>query len=340
MKYQPLKYWKVENKYIIVTGGLGFIGSNLIARLEQNGYDNIIVVDTFESADKWKNVAKRFNIIHFIKPNELFDFLNTNQCNVNTIIHLGAISSTVEHDVDLLINNNYRYSIELYLWCKQNNRQFIYASSASVYGSSTFFYDSDKPQDINNLRPLNAYGWSKKLIDLYIAKDCGFQENSSKVVALRFFNVYGPNEYHKETQASVMYQFYLQIKNFGQAKLFRSTISVINDGDQKRDFVYVDDCTSLIVWLLEHPEVKGIFNVGTAEARSFNSVASTLFNEMSVTESISYVDMPEEIKGQYQNYTIASIEKLRKVGYFGGFRSIDVGISEYIHILNKTDQYI
>ncbi|MCD8290232.1 MAG: ADP-glyceromanno-heptose 6-epimerase, partial [Prevotella sp.] len=313
------------DKNVLVTGGLGFIGSNLIEKLDREGY-SVILVDSFGNGEKWKNVSKRTNIIRFVKPCEIFDFMQDNEYPLNAVIHLGAISSTTESDVDLLVEVNYRLSIELYRWCRQKEIQFIYASSASVYGGDTAFDDSDDVKDINSLRPLNAYGWSKKETDLYIANDGGFGSSGSSVVGLRFFNVYGPNEYHKDAQSSVVYQFYNQVRNSGVVKLFKSTVDGIDDGEQKRDFVYVADCVELIVWLLNHKDIHGIYNVGTGEAKSFNSVASAIFKEMGLPQQVSFIEMPQNVKKHYQNYTVASLEKLRGVGYTGSFRSIYNGV--------------
>lgn len=326
--------------YIIVTGGLGFIGSNLIAKLEEFGYDKIIVIDSFGNSDKWKNIAKRNCICKVISPEDIFLILESLSESVQAIIHLGAISSTTEKDVDKLYITNYQLSVDLYVWCKQNSAQFIYASSASVYGDSKEFLDSDSVTDIHKLRPLNAYGWSKKLIDSFIANDGGFSEATNQNVALRFFNVYGPNEYHKGSQASVIYHFFNQIKNNGTVGLFKSITDLIKDGEQMRDFVYVEDCVKVIVWFLEHPNIKGIFNVGTGIPASFNDVAESIFNCLAQPKNIKYIDMPIDIQSHYQNYTIASLNKLRSAGCNETFRTIEYGIGNYIELLKQKDQYI
>lgn len=330
----------MESKYIIITGGLGFIGSNLVAKLEQEGYQNIIIADTFGSEDKWKNIAKRSNVIDIVSPDSLFQTLDTISTNLLSVVHLGAISSTTETDVDNIRETNHKLSVNLYEWCVSHSIQFIYASSASVYGALDIFEDSDNPLDVRELRPLNAYGWSKKTVDYYIANKGGFINPKSKTVALRFFNVYGPNEYHKGSQSSVVYHFFNQIEQIGKVELFKSTTEKIEDGEQKRDFVYVTDCATLICWLIKNQHVSGIFNVGTGHARSFNEVAITIFEELQKAINIEYIEMPKIIQKHYQNFTVADIKKLKGNGYPYNFRSLEEGIKDYLSILTKQDQYI
>lgn len=330
----------MESKYIVITGGLGFIGSNLVAQLEKEGYTNIIIADVFGCDDKWKNIAKRSCDIDIIHPDTLFITLDAISANLLSVVHLGAISSTTETNVDHLHEINYKLSVNIFEWCRSHSIQFIYASSASVYGVHNIFEDSDNPLDIRELLPLNAYGWSKKNVDYYIANKGGFSNPESKTVALRFFNVYGPNEYHKGSQSSVVYHFFNQIEQTGKVSLFKSTIEKIENGEQKRDFVYVADCTTLICWLIKNQHISGIFNVGTGQAKSFNEVAVTIFGELHKAINIEYIEMPKLIQKHYQNFTEANIKKLKVNGYPYSFRSLEEGIKDYINILALQDQYI
>lgn len=330
----------IKDKAIIVTGGLGFIGSNLIAALEKKGYGNIVVVDYFGCDEKWKNVAKRNNILTYINPDNLFQEIENFKHPILSVIHLGAISSTTEKNVDLVIRTNYDLSFKLYCWCSTHKISFIYASSASVYGNAISFHDSQSLRGIENLRPLNAYGWSKKIFDSKVARNNGFCNGVNQVVGLRFFNVYGPNEYHKGNQSSVILHFYNQLMADKDIKLFKSIDPAISDGEQMRDFVYVDDCTSVIIWMLEHPEVSGLFNVGTGVARSYNDVAKNVMAMLNRQYKIDYIEMPYNLITQYQNFTQAEIDKLRKVGYNEAFRPIENGIKTYINILKQREYYI
>lgn len=329
-----------KDKLIIVTGGLGFIGSNLIAELERRGYRRVTVVDTFGTGDKWKNISRRSNVEEVIHPDELDEYLRSHAEETGAVVHLGAISATTERDVDLLYSNNYLFSRRLYENCRMHDIPLIYASSASVYGSSQDFEDSDTPEKISALRPLNAYGWTKKLTDLYIASDGGFGKNTPQTVGLRFFNVYGPNEYHKGRMASVMLHFWREALENGVIKLFESTAPELADGEQSRDFVHVDDCTALICWLLEHPEVSGIYNVGTGNSVTYNKVARTIFECLGMSPDIHYKEMPADVRAHYQNHTRARMEKLEAAGYPGNFRDAGRGIRDYMKILDKEDKYI
>lgn len=329
-----------KDKTIIITGGLGFIGSNLIAALEKKGFNNIVVVDYFGCDEKWRNVANRSNIIKYINPNNLFRELEHLRQPILSVIHLGGISSTTEKDVDLIIKTNFDLSFQLYCWCKSHKISFVYASSAAVYGNARAFTDSQSSKDIESLKPLNAYGWSKKILDAKIARDNGFSNGVNQVVGLRFFNVYGPNEYHKGNQSSVIFHFYYQLIADGEIKLFKSTDPSIQDGEQKRDFVYVEDCISVIIWMIEHPDVSGLFNVGTGVARSYNDVANIVRTTSSKKNKINYIEMPNNLISQYQNFTQAELDKLRKVGYDGAFKSIEEGIKAYINILKQREHYI
>lgn len=329
------------DKKIIVTGAMGFIGSNLLAKLEHLGYTNIIAIDNFGKETKWKNVAKRTSI-EFKPIEDLFQYVTANASNIQAIIHLGAVSSTVETDVDLIIATNYTLTISLYRFCKIKSIQFIYSSSAATYGNGNKGFND--VQDFDSLRkfqPLNAYGWSKHQTDLYISRNGGFENSKNQTVALKFFNVYGPNEYHKGSQSSVIYTFYNQLNSIGKIKLFRSFDSRIQDGEQKRDFVFVEDCVDIIIWFLTHPSISGIYNVGSGQSNTFNYLAQLVSKNCKLSCKIEYIPFPNELLHKYQNYTCADIHKLREAGYQKEMTPLSTGIREYImSYLTKQDKYI
>lgn len=328
------------SKKIIVTGAAGFIGSNLLAGLENAGYDSIVCVDDFKTDQKWKNVSKRY-LVDYIPQENLYSYLNENNKEIEAIIHLGAVSTTTESDVDLILSTNYRLTLYLYNFCQINSIQFIYASSAATYGDgSNGFEDISDVQHLHKLHPLNAYGWSKNLSDLYISRMNGFTGTGSQVVGLKFFNVYGPNEYHKGAQKSVINTFFEQLISTHKMNLFKSNETGISDGNQTRDFVYVNDCVDVILWFLEHPNISGLFNVGSGVTTTFNQVAATVAKTMGIECNINYITMPESIINQYQNHTCAEITKLRDVGYQKEMTPIDKGIYDYItKFLTKQDKY-
>ena len=327
---------------IIVTGGAGFIGSNIVAELEQQGYKDIVVVDWLGSDDKWKNIAKR-ELAAVIQPEQLSEFLENHKSEIEAIIHMGAVSATTEKDVDLIIKSNFQLSWELWCFCRDNDKQFIYASSAATYGDgSSGFIDRDDLEFVNKLRPLNAYGWSKALFDRKVAREVLEKRKTPKQYAgLKFFNVYGPNEYHKGGQKSVVAHIFPQVKNDEEVKLFKSYNSQYADGQQLRDFVWVGDCAAVVMWLLKNPQVNGLFNVGTGQARSFYDLAKATWTAMNKEPKIGFKDMPEELRGKYQYYTQADLTKLRSSGYDKPMTSLEDGIRQYVqNYLNKNDPYI
>ncbi len=326
---------------IIVTGGAGFIGSNIVARLEQSGYKDIVIVDWLGCEDKWKNIAKR-ELAFIIKPENLHDFLSDHKSEIDAVIHMGAISATTEKDADLIIQSNFQLSWDLWCFCRDYKKQFIYASSAATYGDGQLgFKDDEQLEFLNELRPLNPYGWSKVLFDRKIAREVKEgRMTPPQYVGLKFFNVYGPNEYHKGGQKSVVAHIFPQVKNNTEVQLFKSYHPDYKDGEQLRDFVYVNDCVDVIIWMLNNPSVKGIFNVGSGKARSFYDLASATWNAMGRYPKISFKDMPEELRGKYQYYTKADLTKLRAVGYQKEMTSLEDGIQDYVqNYLNKDDMY-
>ncbi len=335
-----------NQKMIVVTGATGFIGSNLLYALESKGYTNIVGIDNFGTGEKWKNVAKR-SCVFFVLPDQMKDYLDIHAQDISAIIHLGGISTTTETNVDEIVRTNIQLSIYLYEYCKKYDIQFIYASSAATYGYSVndwgIFEDHQDIDSLRNLKPMNAYGWSKNCIDKYIVLDRTGKENKNQVVGLKFFNVYGPNEYHKGEQMSVIVKFYEQYQEYGKAKLFKLDNSSRMMQDRKsprRDFVYVDDCTDIMIWFLEHKENNGLYNVGTGVARTFQDVACNVAKCLEKKPEIEYIEMPESLVGQYQDYTCANIGKLRYVGYLKEMISLEDGINDYINkYLSKTDKY-
>jgi len=325
----------------IVTGGAGFIGSNIVAALEARGVGDIVVVDRLRSNDKWRNLAKR-ELADIVAPENLFAYLDANKDIVKAVFHMGAISSTVETDADLIIGNNFRLSLAIWVWCTANHVRLIYASSAATYGDgSAGFNDDITPAAQAALRPLNAYGWSKLLFDRRVAR---LVQNPKAAppqwAGLKFFNVYGPNEYHKGGQKSVVAQIYPQAEGGNPAHLFRSHNPKYPDGGQLRDFISVDDCVDVMMWLLDNPQASGLFNLGTGKARSFADLAATVYRALGKEPYIKYVDTPAEIRPRYQYFTEAKIARLRAAGYVRPFTSLEEGVTRYVQkYLHAADPY-
>lgn len=321
----------------LVTGATGFIGSNLLYAMQQNGYNDIVAVDDFGTGAKWRNIAKR-GALRFILPSQLDGFLAAHAEEVNAILHLGAISSTTETDVDKIVVNNFQLTVSLFEFCIGHNIPLIYASSAATYGAGEHgFVDRDDLLFISSLQPLNPYGWSKNSVDKYLASKLNKTTNIPQVVGLKFFNVYGPNEYHKGMQMSVVRHFFEQYRQTGKVRLFKSYRNDCADGEQRRDFVWVGDCVSVMLWMLEHPQVNGLFNVGTGHATSYNTVAQSIAHSMGIEPKIEYIDMPDSVRNQYQYFTEADLTKLRSVGYDKPFMSVPEGVDAYVKGFLATD---
>ena len=325
-----------------MTGGAGFIGSNLVAGLEAAGIGPIVVCDQLGDGDKWRNLAKR-RLYDIVPPAELFTWLDAAERPIAGVFHLGAISATTARDADAVVATNVRFSQRLWQWCVEHRVPFIYASSAAVYGDGALGFDDDESDEaLGRLRPLNLYGWSKLLFDRWAMQEraTGKREAPPQVVGLRFFNVYGPNEYHKGGQQSVVPQFHKQIADTGRACLFRSARPDVADGDQRRDFVYVDDCVDIMLWLFRNASVNGIYNVGSGVARSFRDLAETVFGALGMAPQIDYVDLPEAVRAQYQYFTQARVDRLRAAGYNEDYASLDDGVTRYVEgYLAATDRY-
>ena len=310
---------------ILITGGAGFIGSNLINSLISKDLSEIVSVDDKNCINQSYFVNKNFSQI---LPKELNSFLKKNKKKIKTIVHLGAITSTTERNVKLIIENNLELSIFLWNWCEKNKKRLIYASSAATYGDgSNSFDDNESENYLSKLMPLNLYGWSKHIFDRLILKK---KKKPSQLVGLKFFNVYGPNEFHKNEMKSVILKIYEKVSNNLQVNLFKSHNVNFKDGEQLRDFIYVKDVISILEWFLSNPKINGLYNVGTGVPRSFNDIAKSVFKNTNKTTSHKYINTPLKIRKQYQYYTKANIKKLRDSGYKKSFFSLEEGIKDYI----------
>ena len=324
---------------ILVTGGAGFIGSNLVAALNDAGRADIAVSDVLGTGDKWRNLRKR-QICDFVPPDETLRWLDGR--GLDALIHLGAISDTTASDGDLVMANNFRFSLALLDWCTRTRTPFIYASSAATYGDgSAGFEDDGSPAYLRSLAPLNLYGWSKHLFDLVVAdRHAKGEALPPQWAGLKFFNVFGPNEYHKGAMMSVLATVFEQARDGKPVKLFKSHRAGIADGDQRRDFIYVDDVVAVMQWLLAQPRVSGLFNVGTGEARSFLDLTKALFAALGREPAVEYIDMPASIRDKYQYLTQARVNNLRQAGYNAGFTPLEQGVSAYVgKYLAQTDRY-
>ncbi|OGN47022.1 MAG: ADP-glyceromanno-heptose 6-epimerase [Caulobacterales bacterium GWE1_67_11] len=329
-------------RMIVVTGGAGFIGSNIVARLTAETAYDVVVCDRLETADlaKWKNLAKH-SIADFWAPEELFEQLERHAERIEAVVHMGAISSTTEPDADLILRTNFTLSRDLWDWCAIRDARMIYASSAATYGDGeTGFKDDDDAESLSKLRPLNAYGYSKMLFDQYAVRQSDRGQAPPQWAGLKFFNVYGPNEGHKGGMKSVVAQIWPKVAAGETVSLFRSHNPNYADGGQLRDFVYVDDVVDIIEFLLQSPEVSGIFNAGSGQARSFDDLAKATFAAAGKAPSIEYVDMPEAIRDRYQYFTQARMDRIRAAGFEGQSTPLEEGVRRYVqNFLAQPDQY-
>jgi ADP-L-glycero-D-manno-heptose 6-epimerase len=309
---------------IILTGAAGFIGSCFLWKLNSQGIRDIIAVDNLDNPDKWRNLSgKRFR--DYIQKDDFLFFLEKRKLpQASHIIHMGACSSTLVTDSAYLLSNNYEYSKKLAQWAFAHSSKFIYASSAATYGDGQLGYD-DSNENTYRLKPLNMYGYSKQLFDLWVLNN----GHEGKVTGLKFFNVFGPNEYHKEEMRSVICKNFYQVKNGKPMYLFRSCGQDYKDGEQKRDFIYVKDAVEVMYYFFSNPGKTGIFNLGSGLARSWNDLAKAMFSALGEIPKIEYIDMPETIKAKYQYFTEAKIDKLRGAGCRHLFRSLEASIADY-----------
>lgn len=309
---------------IVLTGGAGFIGSNFLKTLNNKGITDVLVVDHLGSSNKWKNLqGKAFS--NFINKSEfrlkLLD--GKYEGKIDAIVHLGACSATTESDADYLFDNNYSYSIDLAEFAIRNNIQFVYASSAATYGNGENGYSD---AEFNSLKPLNGYGFSKHLFDQWVLRN-GYDK---VFVGLKFFNVFGPNEYHKGTMSSMVFKSYNQIVSTGKVQLFRSNTKEYSDGGQMRDFIYVKDACKVMLQFLSNKSITGIFNLGTGKARSWNDLANSVFLALCLEPKIEYIDMPESLINQYQNFTEADMSKINNSFIDFTPTSLEDAVKDYV----------
>jgi ADP-L-glycero-D-manno-heptose 6-epimerase len=325
---------------IVVTGGAGFIGSNLVAHLAAEG-ESVSVVDRLGSDEKWRNLAKH-EVDELVDPDRLEPFLERRAGDVEYVFHMGAVTATTETDADLIAESNVRLSQRLWRWCTRQGVPLVYASSAATYGDGSQGFDDDgSPEALARLRPLNAYGWSKHVFDRWVARRIAQDEaRPPQWAGLKFFNVYGPNEYHKGEMKSVVAKAHSFAASGEPVTLFRSHHPDYPDGGQKRDFVYVRDCVDVMAWLRAHPDVSGLFNVGTGRAQSWLELMRALFDAVHGELRVAWVDTPPELRERYQYYTEARMGRLREAGYQGAFAPVEDGVRAYVRdFLSAEDPY-
>jgi len=324
---------------LLVTGGAGFIGSNVVAALNDAGRADVVVCDLLGDGGKWRNLAKR-RLADIVPPADLPAWLAGRR--LDAVIHLGAISETTAIGGDLVSETNFRFPLRLLDWCTATATPFIYASSAATYGDGAQgFSDDASPAALQTLRPMNLYGWSKHLFDIAVAERVARSEKlPPQWAGLKFFNVFGPNEYHKGTMASVLARRFDDVRAGRAVQLFKSHRDGIADGDQRRDFIYVDDVVRVVMWLLATPEVSGLFNVGTGKARSFRDMMLAAYAALGTRPNIEYIDMPEQIRGSYQYFTQAKVDRLHGAGYNGGFTALEDAVGLYVKgFLDTADRF-
>jgi len=318
---------------IVITGGAGFIGSCIVKTINEMGIDDVIIVDNIAKTEKWKNISNK-SFKDYIHKDDFVRRLSDID-GITHIIHMGACSSTTEKDFDYLYSNNFEYTKTLWKYCLDRQVSFIYASSAATYGDGERGFSDEA--ELKKLRPLNGYGYSKHLFDLWVQKQ---DHKPAQHVGLKFFNVYGPNEYCKGSMASVVYHGFNQVKQDGVLKLFKSHKHGYADGGQLRDFVYVKDVCSVIRFFIENNDKSGLFNVGSGNAESFETLGRSIFKALGIPANIVYVDMPEQLRGKYQYFTEAKIDKLNAAGYSRPISSLEEGVVDYVREYLNNDYLI
>lgn len=322
---------------IVVTGGGGFIGSALVWALNERGYHEIVVVDRLKSGEKWLNLSS-LEIHDYYDKKQFLEDVRTDELEYepDVIFHLGACSATTEEDTDYLMRNNFQYTKELARYALERDCRFIYASSAATYGGGELGYHDDH-NTLAELKPLNKYAYSKHIFDLHALHNGWLEE----IAGLKYFNVYGPHEYHKGDMRSVIHKSFGQAEEEGKIKLFKSHREDYEDGEQQRDFLYVKDAVEMTLFFMDNPDVNGIYNVGTGQARTFDDLAAAVFKTLGEPVNIEYFDMPPEIRGSYQYHTEADLTKLREAGYTEEISSLEAGVEDYLkHYLLKEDPFL
>jgi ADP-L-glycero-D-manno-heptose 6-epimerase len=332
----------MTRRIAFVTGAAGFIGSNIAAKLAEDRTLDVVVCDRLHEAErgKWRNIAKH-PIGDFVAPDDMFDWLEKRWRDVEIVIHMAAVSSTTEPDADKIIHSNFTLSRDLFRWCADRQRRFVYASSAATYGAGEHGFDDDNDYEaLVRLRPLNTYGWSKALFDLFAVRQALRDYAPPQWVGLKFFNVYGPNEEHKSSMKSVAAQIWPHVRDGQGVQLFKSYRKDVPDGGQKRDFVYVRDAADIAQWLLETPQVNGIYNLGSGTARTFEDMAKAVFQAAGKEPKIDYTPMPPAIRDKYQYFTEARMDRLKEAGYARPMTPLEEGISDYVvGYLSQADPY-
>ena len=332
----------MTRRIIFVTGGAGFIGSNIVAKLCEDPALDVVVCDWLHEADlgKWRNIAKH-PIGDFVAPENMFEWLEKRWRDVELVVHMGAVSSTTEPDADKIVHANFTLSRDLFRWCADRQRRLIYASSAATYGDGALgFDDQDDVTSLSALRPLNTYGWSKALFDAFAARQAARDYAPPQWVGLKFFNVYGPNEEHKHAMKSVASQIWPKVREGQTVQLFKSYREGIADGGQERDFVYVRDVADVVAWLHKSEHVNGVYNLGSGKARSFEDMARAVFKAAGKATKIEYTPMPPAIRDKYQYFTQAKMQRLASMGYNEPFTALEDGIQDYVgNYLASSDPY-
>ena len=321
---------------IVVTGGAGFIGSAIVWRLNQLGETKIIVVDDLGTDEKWKNLVP-LKFEEFVHKEDFISMILDRDISfdISSIIHMGANSSTTEKDADHLFSNNYLYTKELAQYSLEKNIRFIYASSAATYGDGTLGFDDDDNK-LQTLRPLNMYGYSKQLFDLWAKRNGAFD----KIIGLKYFNVYGPNEYHKGDMRSLVHKAFEQIRDTGKVRLFKSLNPKYKDGEQLRDFIYIKDAVDMTLFFWDKSNVRGLFNLGTGKSRTWNDLVTAIFKALNKPVNIEYIDLPEHLKNKYQYFTEANMNKIKKAGCTVPISNLEDGVADYVKNYLLSKQYL
>jgi ADP-L-glycero-D-manno-heptose 6-epimerase len=321
----------------LVTGGAGFIGSNVVAALSERNHE-IVVCDWLRDDERWQNLAKH-EISEIIEPETLPEWLKRKGDRLRAVVHMGAISATTETNVDLIAARNIRATLDLIQWCTEAQVPLIYASSAATYGEGKQgFDDAFTRESLAKLRPLNAYGWSKHVVDRRLAR---MVQDGAKLppqwVGLKFFNVYGPNEYHKGSMRSVIARNFSAVQRGEPLRLFRSYRAEYTDAGQMRDFIYVRDCVDVMLWFLDNANISGLYNLGTGQARTWMDLAKALYGALGRPPNVEIIDMPIELQAKYQYYTQATVDRLREIGYQRPFTSLENGVGHYVkqYLINE-----
>jgi ADP-L-glycero-D-manno-heptose 6-epimerase len=324
-----------KDSTIVVTGAAGFIGSCLVGFLNRQGFENLILVDEFDDEEKELNLLHKKYLVR-VEREDFFDWAQRENPDVQFVFHLGARTDTTEFNYAVHQHLNVEYSQNIWNYCTINNIPLVYASSAATYGEGELGYNDDH-DIIEQLQPLNPYGISKNEFDKWVLHQ---EDHPPFWAGLKFFNVYGPNEYHKARMASVIFHSFNQVKANGKVKLFKSHRKGIEDGEQLRDFIYVKDVIEVCYWLMQHKPASAIFNLGTGIARSFNDLVIATFGGLDLQPQIEYIDMPEDIRDKYQYFTEAAMNKLKAAGYTKGFYSLEQGVDDYVrNYLSKNSFY-